>query len=305
MTRLLRQLFEMPIEDFQTVGDFSGGSSFRHATDRRLISNPAYVQRIKNAFANTPYDFRMWFVNNTESLIGHADKAEPGEGQRREPFLEEGPVTMEWLQQKMPQTLAQIQQQGGLGEDAINIIFTNNSGAERRPMTAWIIAHRAGHAILRTVNAKNYTFSGNLYASLEKMIGRLFEMYKTTIPYYKDQRSHTAYSWNAPQNRNLDAAIVRRLLASLGTFKSARENNLRTAREFIFECFAQYLIQGGVVLNAPQPRIITGYAWGRPQQSWGQVDQNAAASVVQQMADQMNQAFEEVLSMSAGQIFVM
>ena len=57
-------LTEMPIRAFNTVGDFSKNSSMRSPVDRRLVTNPKSVQKIKNLFARTQHDFAMWFVNS-------------------------------------------------------------------------------------------------------------------------------------------------------------------------------------------------------------------------------------------------
>ena len=305
-------LGEAPIEDYQLIGDFNKGHSFRHKTDRRLLANPRYIERIKSMFANTSVDFRMYFVNSKEANIGYAAKDNAAQGEnRRQPFLEEGEVTMDWLEEKMPEGLEQIQQQGGFSDDGINIIFTNNSGDERRPMTGWIIAHRTGHAILRmgSGHPSQYgmsSFFTHLSKILEDRLKYIVQMYGQRIPQYKYQDSQD--SWNTrPPRPNYNASTIRTLLAQIGTFKSARDNTIRTFGEFIFECFAQYLLFGQVKFNRAPRQMSVGYAWGRPQMSYplGQVEQSEADGAIDYIASVFEEEFSRVLQMARGRIFVM
>ena len=38
----------------------------------------------------------------------------------------------------------------GHGPDVITVVFTNNTGDRRLPLTPWIMAHRIGHAVQAT-----------------------------------------------------------------------------------------------------------------------------------------------------------
>ncbi len=300
LRQLFDQLYEAPIEDYQLIGDFSKRQSFHMPQDRRLVSNPRYIERIKSMFANTEFDFRMYFVNSKEALIGHADVAEPGQYQQRAPIVEEGEVTLQWLQQKMPQGLAQIQQQGGFNPEGINMIFTNNRGDQGKPMTGWIIAHRIGHSVLRPRRDGKNVYN-TIQRELQEQIRQIFQMYGVKLP-----QSVTNRGWGGSQE-NFDAAPVRRFLAQLGTFKSARDNNLRNFSEFIYECFAQYLIKGAITLNPPPVQMITGFAWGRPSYSrrLGQPEQAEANYAVQAIEGMSQQEFERALHAARGKIFVM
>ena len=292
---LLNLLYEAPIEDYQTIGDFGRNSSFRRSADRRLVTNPNYVERIKNMFANTGVDFRLYFVNSPEA--SH--------------HTEVGGVDMAWLQQNMPKTLAEINERGGFGEDAINVIFTNNKGAEWRPMTGWIMAHRMGHAILRTSlgsrqDARETPF-WTLYNDLQLKVKQILKAYGQNVPRYQN-RDRGGYGGGYQQPpENFDAAMIRRLLGMIGTFRSARENNMRTAAEFIFECFAQYLVKGQITFNQAPQNIVTGHAWGRPQTSRGPGEEGTETinDAISWLEDSLTQEFESVLHGSVGKIFVM
>lgn len=297
----LRQLFdilyEMPIEDYQTIGDFGRSSSFRRSADRRLVTNPTYVQRIKNMFANTQHDFRLYFVNSPEANR----------------HTEEGPVTIEWMQENMPNTLAEITNRGGFGQESINVVFTNNKGAEWRPMTGWIMAHRMGHAILRVGSGRGSRYGGEhsyfslLNNHLEQKVREILQAYRQKVPTYRNSGSaRYSYGYQEPRE-NFDDAMIRRLLAQIGTFRSARENNLRTSAEFIFECFAQYLLKGNVTFNDAPQNITTGHAWGKPQMSArpGEEGIEDVNNTISWLQDSLTYEFSNVLDEAIGRIFVM
>lgn len=295
---LLNLLYEAPIEDYQTIGDFSRNSSFRHSIDRRLASNPNSIERIKNMFANTNHDFRLWFVNNAEANR----------------HTEEGPVDEGWLQENMPQTLAEINARGGFGSESINVIFTNNKGSQRRPMTGWIMAHRMGHAILRTGSGRGTRYGGEhsyftlLNGELEKKVQELLKVYGQSVPRYRTRnQGYSGYgSYNQP-GENYNDMMIRRLLAQIGTFRSARENNMRTSAEFIFECFAQYLLKGQITFNPAPENIVTGHAWGKPQMSYrpGEEGTETANEAIEWLENSMSYEFDNVLSEAIGRIYVM
>lgn len=305
--QLLDTLYEAPIEDYQTIGDFDKRYSMRHRTDRRLLTNPRYVERIKQMFRNTEVNFRMFMVNNREAWVGSGEKDEYG--QRYEPYQEQGEVSLAWLEEKMPETSAQIQQQGGFTGDAINIIYTNNNGTERRPMTGWLLAHRASHALTRQQSGMRdrygpSNFNSVLRAEVERTLTYLFQLYNTQLPRNK------VYPGNySTPTVNFDASmIVNSLLPQIGTFKSARDKNLRDTGEFIHECFAQYLLNGAVRFNNPTEPMVARYNWGRPEHRGrlqGHVETTETEGAVQNLAGFMENEFSRMLHMSVGKIFVM
>jgi hypothetical protein len=299
LRHLFNSLYETPIEDYQLVGDFNKAYSFHNKVDRRLVSNPRYVERIKNMFAKTEFDFRMYFVNSREAKIGLADPPQPGERQRYDPFLEEGAVTLAWLQDNMPEGLAQIQQQGGFNSQGINMIFTNNRGDERAPMTGWIIAHRIGHSVLRPTHGGNDSFF-QIEKEIKEKLQYILQMYGVRIP----QRGYPG-GWS--KTENYDDPMMLRFMAQIGSSKAARDNNLRTFAEFNYECFAQYLIAGAVKLNPAPPQFIKSYTYGRPSYSHrlGGPEQSEANYAIEYMAGMMEQEFERALHAAVGKIFVM
>lgn len=258
-------LFEMPAGALSTIGNFDKAHSFRHQNDRKLLTNPQYLEKIRGAFSKTPFLFDLYFVNK------------PGLGK----YLEVGQVTKEFVfAPHTPDGHLYGKGGGGLGLDpreiqlnpeAITCFFTNNSGAERMPMTAWIIAHRLGHVISRVYGPAGKIAS---YERLERYVSQKLEAVAECYGISKNVR-HDSYGGygggyqsyddrQAAQRRSFENGM-RYLCHEIGTMRSARDKNLRNHFEMHHELFAQYLVEGNVAFN-PAPRAVpVAYSWGRPQ----------------------------------------
>lgn len=222
-------LFEAPISDFTTIGDFTSSHSFRKEIDRKLLSSPKAIQKIKDKWQKTPVDFNLYFVNHK------------GYGK----FVETGEVDQTWINTNMKAVASDIK----IDEDAINIIYTNNLGAEWMPMTAWIIAHRFGHVIARLPEFNK--FITNINHTLDSILSDDYNQSE-----YNRNRSYRNYGGGDPKK----LAFVQKI----GTFRSARTGNIRNVFEFYLELIAQYITTGSVKFN-PLPNSIRygKMAWGK------------------------------------------
>lgn len=243
-------LEEMPIKTFQTVGDFSKRYSFKNKTDRAILSSPAGVQKIKRLFEKTDAVFNLYFLNS------------PKAGSE---FQEYGIVTPEFVKEKFDVELPQ-------DNEAISIVFIGNSAAERHMMTGWVIAHRIGHALEATQrkqqnNVVGYSWAEYVNELRSSVVKYLEEVYKLRV------RMEPGRGTGDPKDRTyvprLDQKSEKLLLTAMqqmGTFKSARENNVRNYLEFFLEVFAQYLITGKVKFNHLPERLLTAIGpWGHKQ----------------------------------------
>jgi len=109
------------------------------------------------------------------------------------------------------------------------------------PMTAWLMAHRLGHAIRK----KNNTWD-HFTSEVERDFGRI-----STEAYHMGEVSYEA---------------LLTLANAVGTMRSARMGNLRNFYEFNYELLAQRLLTGHIKFN-PLPRCIRPdrrMAWGNP-----------------------------------------
>lgn len=216
---LLEQLFnetdsleEMPIRQFQKIGNFDKNSSFGKV-DRALLSSPKAVAKIHRQWQKTPHTFDMYMVNDPR-----VNKPE---------FREVGEVDLAYVRNKLKLTPEELPDPP---KDAITIIFTNNVGDERVMASGWILAHRFGHTLARgnSKSAEEWEeFSKELRTVIQDLLDQVYDV-QVSI---KDAESDRILKLAAQQ---------------LGTMKSARDSNLRNWGEFAFELLAQYLLTGHI-----------------------------------------------------------
>jgi hypothetical protein len=205
-------LFEAPIEDISHVGDWSRNSSFKEP-DRKLLTNPKAIKKITDKWQKTSVNFNIYLVNNAEANR----------------YTEVGKVPLQWLEEKMPKTFPLLD----IKHNAVNLIFTNNKGTEKVPMTAWIMAHRFGHVVYRA--------RFPIFYSAEKIL--LDTMILILQDGYGKHLSLKRYT-GTDTNR-----ILVNFYSIIGTMKSARDKNIRSNYEFLFELLAQYMLSGNIKFN--------------------------------------------------------
>jgi hypothetical protein len=283
---LIKQLFETPIEDFALHGNWNKNSSYKEQ-DRKLLTNPKAQEKIKQQWLNTTIPFNFYFVNSPEANR----------------HTEVGEVGRNWLYENMPKFYEEMVKEGKitsndlLSPEAINVIFTNNKGSERVPMTAWILGHRLGHVLYR---------KGGINGSYEfEKFTKTFKMYlKEIMKLYRIDVGHNFV--NQPPSyflfRNAEEIPItlKKFVQEIGTFKSARDKKLRTFFEFYCELIAQYLITGTIKFN-PCPAIFKGYK-GQYYRCSNLEDANIE---LVSMRENTEEDIENLLGASIGKVYVM
>lgn len=256
-----RWLSEMPIVNFQRIGDWepekNPSSAYQqrraprkgyYSDDYGILTSEAGVEKIKRKWSKCEQPFATWFLRSKEGAK----------------VREEGLVGREYLTNVLklpPETVEQIDNPG-----TINILYTNNMGAERMPMNWWTMAHRVGHAMNRGgYNAPHVP----QYDYFVKETTR--ELYTLLDSIYNYKRQPEGYGYggygrerSGPSNQKMLLALA----TAIGSMKSARENNIRNLGEFFHELTAQYIIEGKVHFR-PLPNMLPlSYTWGRPQGKW-------------------------------------
>lgn len=223
---------EMPISNFQLLGQWGPDAKKLYKYDKKdigILTNPKSVEKIRRLWSNSKYDFEFYFLR---SHLGSLQR-------------EVGSQTPEQVKEKLG---IDIQP----GEDKITVIFTNNTGEEKIPMTAWAIAHRLGHAIRQEDIFVDY-FSNNIMKDFLKIL--------TEVYHIPQKKQSSILLMAVAHEKELWA-----LATAIGTMKSARSGKLVNFFEFIHELVAQYIITGKIRFN-PLPRSLVlskRYAWGKP-----------------------------------------
>jgi hypothetical protein len=267
-------LNETPIEDLSLIGDWSRNSSFRNPKDRALLTNPKAQAKIIHKWEKTVVPFNIYFINSPEA--NRPERREVGE------------VHQEWLMANLPQTFPLLK----LRDDAVNILYTNNVAAEWAPMTAWITAHRFAHV---TKALPEFDHLCNKVFITLKFI--LASAYREEDPRYG--------TW---EKRQIFDKMLTKFCELIGTFRSAREHQIRSPYEFVYELIAQYMITGKITFN-PVPR---GFGHGR--QAWGRPTNHASISAGHDnecnqrlgiLAWQVTDQCKQLLHACVGRTFVM
>lgn len=227
---------EMPIANFTKIGDFSPDAKRKYGFDKKdagILSNQNAIDKIHRKWSNSKENFDFYFVRQPNAYK----------------HVEVGAVSSDWVKQNLNLDIQP-------NEDSITVIFTNNIGTEKIPMTAWGMAHRFGHAIRRDQNYQHY-----IVEEIEKDFKKLLK------EIYNYQFSNM-YGYNASNYNSYgkDQNALRALAYAVGTMRSARQRNLVRFGEFPHEITAQYLITGKVKFNPLPNFLITrnSMAWGRP-----------------------------------------
>lgn len=274
MIRLKDLLKEAPLDTHQTIGDFSKGSSFTNKQDRALVTNPVSVQKVKDFFKNTNVTFDFYFVNTKEARN----------------FMELGKVDEDFIYTKLKISPEQLKN-GKINKDNVTVFFTNNKGEERVPLTAWVIAHRMGHVMRRESSWEN-----TLEPWLEERLQKILSLYGVSKP---------GYEMKYVEDMRTYRTALRYLCETIGTFKSARDKNLRAEFEFNYELFAQYISSGKIKLNPlPDVLLIRKINFGK-KITRKLDDRQYADSIIEDMYWNYPSYAENVLSSSRGKIFVM
>ena len=279
-------LIESPIGDFKTIGDFSRGSSFTDKRDRMLLTHPRSIEMIKKKFNNATQDFNFYFVNS-KLARNHT---------------EVGLVKFEWLEPNLGKEVSDAVGEH-MDDDSINVVYTNNKGAERMPMTAWIIAHRLFHALARKNGSRekhNYYFEASDHLISQASI--LMDCYGVTDFPQRDNEMLSGWK-NSAQNTRHNQLVMMALFHKVGTFKSARDANIRDWFEVMNELGAQYLTTGKIKFNkAPE-----SFKTGRIQNSrhYRLQDAETANEILDTLGRDMENLIDNVLSSVMNSVLVM
>lgn len=284
-------LIETPITNYDTVGDFSRGSSFTHKGDRAIVTNPRSIEIVKKKFDNTNYEFNFVFVNTKEAR-NHTEVGVVTDG-------------IHWVEENLGQDVAKkIRSYGDLG-DTITVIFTNNKGDQRIPLTGWMMAHRIAHAAARingvaAGNRGQYKEASN---TLIRAFSEIMEIYgASNVP---DSDSKMTYSFDFERgNLRTKQLMMKSWFQHVATFRSARKSIIRDWFEVLNELVAQYLTTGKIKFNKP-PRSFK-YNGGK---NWASIRGNEEYTEACEMVDGLSRTMEymidDIFGTLHGKILVM
>ena len=277
---------EMAIQQFKTVGDWDRRSSFGDI-DRKLLTSPKGVEKIRRQWENTPYNFDMYLVNDPRI--------------NKSRFREVGIVNMDFVRDEMGITPKEIPDPD---RNTITIIYTSNTGAERYMASGWILAHRLGHAIARG-NDYIAKMWGEFINRLRRRVASILDRVYNIDTYPKRFDFSSRFDSEGERKRE---KILKYVAQQLGTMKSARENKIRNWFEFAYELLAQYLLTGSIKFNPLPKQLLVGYGpYGRKQIRYSR-DEELLEEINRDLEDfaiTIQSELKDLLDAAVGSVFVM
>lgn len=271
---------EMALSSIKKMGRFDTkrGKFGWDEASRKIISSPNFVERFTKKWENSDYDFNVYLVSHPKL--------------RR--YMEEGRIQGDELTQFLSILNIDPEEYEKESENKINIFFHNNIGDSKVPFTPWIMAHRASHVIVYPFRARSgseYTmrwFGDTIKHAVQNIYG--FRMLKTPMDF--------------PNSR--EEKIYKGFFEQVGTFRSARTNNIVRLWEFFFELGAQYLLnKNKIVFNKNLTSIITGHVWGRPQKTPVDIPPEDVEDIIETLENDANLTYHELFGRAIGSTFVM
>lgn len=237
---LLENLYsEMALTNLQKIGRWDDEKN-RHGYDKPsigILTSPSGLKKLEDTFNKIGgWDFNLYFVKKPNAWK----------------YSERGVVDASYIKSNL-----------GLeaGKDfpeptgnQITIIFTNNSAAEKVPLTPWTIAHRIGHSFAATFRRQN---NGGILSHSTNEISRIL------------QKILSCYGITDNSNGLMFSSeyYIRDFYQKIGKFRSARTGQLIRPPEFYHEAFAYWLLHDGDLdFNDPPEHLLSSNkkAWGNP-----------------------------------------
>lgn len=220
-------LFEAPIALHSHIGAVDDDTSSYRPDDRKMMASDKARAKISHVWRNSVCDFNVILLDahvDSELALDNAlynhEGAYGGTQDGNAAYTES-------------RILDEVKDLRSL--DAINIVFTNNDGANRVPLTGWMIAHRAWHAFQVTCRGNGKEDLG------DHLIKRIDAQYR-------------GFAFDISGNYNHDLPLST-LVQTLGTTRSCRQKTLTNPAEIVPESFAQFILTGSVKFNELPPVI--------------------------------------------------
>lgn len=218
---LVKRITEAPVSEIGLHGDWENEKLHRYdRPSMRALKKEGYLEKVKSKFAkNVTEEFNLFFVKSAQA------------GKHREV----GIVSPDRLRSM----ISDVNMESIIDSSDIyniTIVFTNNVGDQKVPLTPWIIAHRTSHALYRGILQDN---------EIKREYDLFMREYRETL---RNCYNININQYGSPVD-DINNKRLKALFNTLGTFKSARDKKIIRPFEFIHECFAQYLMEGGITFN--------------------------------------------------------
>lgn len=204
-------------------------------TSVRTFASPKATEKFVKRYERVPHDFVVYLVQNPGQGTGNATTYGQKEANR---FYKDYNIDP---------------QQAPIIPGKINVFFTQ---WDQDQPTPWMLAHRMGHAL--------YGVSHEMWGLINTFVPKIRQLNKIDKAIIPDEfappgspKKERFFKWLKPDDLDRSQPFTK-LMYELGTMKSFRTGAVQNDGEAIHELFAQYIMQGRVKLNNPDPSSEIG-----------------------------------------------
>ena len=196
--------------------------------DKARLTNPAFIKKLSDAFAKTPFNFNLVVVGDTNE----------GERKRYSGQTIDNMASFESLVSKEDVTKVKAQAAG-----AITLVIATNDTVSGRAMSPWMFAHKIAHGMTDLKWDEQAKFGEMFFGSAAKILKACYSMESDDY----DTISDFTDEWDE-YLENVDGSDGPDWLAyDMFTMKSASEYDpYQGWTEKYNELIAQYIITGSV-----------------------------------------------------------
>jgi hypothetical protein len=253
--------------------------SFRD-DDRRLMASRRGQDTIARIWRNSRVDMHVVYLNRPVARTDVAQRY--------------GPIGAPDLRRDFG---ARVRRTPG----AITVVFSHNEGAERLPLTGWIIAHRAYHIFEEAHRNGRYPHAWpprHRYPRLAKPYRATYDFIDLAIRKFQEAYCLADANGQPTERRVFPHNQVGN---AIGTSRAARERKLPDSGELKHEAFAQYVLQGAVRFKAPPER----YEYAGRLFLLDPAMQDDLTAFVAHGESVMAQNFDKLIAYAKGKIFLL
>jgi hypothetical protein len=257
-------------------------STFRDE-DLRALRSPKWHVKLERLFRTVKADVNIVFVNATHDDhygLGRLYNMRDWSGIYR-------PVIFEQKFGMLPSNY----------KNSINVVFTNNEGDERVPLTPHMIAHRLMHAL---ANDPHYT---NKDSEIYDNFYRGFKDLSLAFGYVDHHRMGAPSNYNAWKGENL---TYNEIYARLSSFGSARNHKILRQGEYFMEIATMYFLRGKIDFDyrAFEYQESRHFGWKNGKTVEVIVTADEYRQLIEEALNNAAKSFDECFAKSVGKLIV-
>jgi hypothetical protein len=167
------------------------------------------------------------------------------------------------------------------------------------PMTAWIIAHRIGHAVARVRGGRD------MHGQYVQASNHLVSSFSAIVnDYYVGRAIDSDSEYKIVRSRP-HQLVMKKFFSHVATFKSARDGNIRDWFEVLNELIAQYLTTGKIKFNKPPSSFSAGPSSNKMNYHLKKDSMDGANEMIEMLARDIEMFISDIFSTMHNRILVM